>query len=80
MMNEVNALVWPSAGGVGMLDPLQWAQTVKIATSAGIIKAAPGADAYDTSIVKEALASIVDMDAIGADFLKGTVTVTPGGK
>jgi NitT/TauT family transport system substrate-binding protein len=79
MMNEVNALVWPSPLGVGTLDPDLWAQTVRIAKAAGIIKNDPTSDAFATDIVKEALAGITD-DATGKDFKKGTVAVTPGGK
>jgi NitT/TauT family transport system substrate-binding protein len=78
-MNEVNALVWPSPLGVGVIDPVFWGQTVKVAKNAGVIKNSPGLTSYDTSIVTEALASMPDLDTTGADFQKGTVTVTPGG-
>ena len=78
MMNEINALVWPSPDGVGMIDPIFWAQTVKIAKDAGIIKADPSIDAYTNDIVEEALTGITE-DAKGDDFTKGTVEVTPGG-
>ncbi len=78
MMNEVNALVWPSAAGVGVLDPVSWNQTVQIAKSGGIIKADPSTNAYDTSIVADALTGITD-DTKATDFKKGTVTVTAGG-
>lgn len=78
MMNEVNALVWPSPVGVGMIDPVFWQQTVKVAKTSGIIKADPSIDAYTSDIVKEALAGITD-DTKGANFQKGTVEVTPGG-
>jgi NitT/TauT family transport system substrate-binding protein len=79
MMNEIGALVWPSPDGIGTLDPTLWAQTVKIAKDAGIIKADPSTDAYTTDIVEEALAGITE-DAKGETFKKGTVEVTPGGK
>ena len=79
MMNEVNALVWPSAGGVGLLDPVFWGQTVRVAKGAGIIKADPSLDAYDATIAEEALAGITDMDTKGESFQKATVEVTPGG-
>jgi NitT/TauT family transport system substrate-binding protein len=78
MMNEVNALVWPSPLGVGVLDPVFYSQTVRISKNAGVIKNEPSPDAYDASIAKEALQSITD-DTKGADFKKGTVQVTPGG-
>ncbi len=79
MMNEVNALVWPSPIGVGMIDPVFWQQTVKVSKNTGIIKADPSIDAYTSDIVKEALAGITD-DTKGDGFTKGTVEVTAGGK
>jgi NitT/TauT family transport system substrate-binding protein len=78
MMNEINALVWPSPNGVGTVDPIIWNQTVKISKQAGIIKADPAFDSYVTDIVEEALAGITD-DTKGEGFTKGTVEVTPGG-
>src|SRR5829696_4855367 len=78
MMNEVNALVWPSPNGIGVLDPIGWNQTVQVAKTAGIIKQDPSTTAYDTSIVTEALAGI-EGDTKGESFTKGTVEVTPGG-
>ena len=51
MMNEINALVWPSPCGIGVLDPIGWNQTVQVAKQAGIIKQDPSTSAYDTSIV-----------------------------
>jgi NitT/TauT family transport system substrate-binding protein len=79
MMNEVGALVWPSPGGVGMIDPITWGQTVRIAKGAKIIKDDPSLDSYTNDIVKEALAGITD-DTKGESFKKGTVEVTAGGK
>ena len=79
MMNEVNALVWPSPIGVGMIDPVFWQQTVKVSKNTGIIKADPSIDAYTSDIVKEALAGITD-DSKGEGFTKGAVEVTAGGR
>ena len=78
MLNEVNALVWPSPLGVGVLDPVFWGQTVKVAKNAGVIKNDPSIDAYDATIATDALTAITD-ETKGASFKKGTVTVTPGG-
>jgi NitT/TauT family transport system substrate-binding protein len=78
MMNEIGALVWPSPEGIGMMDPTLWAQTVKIAKDAGIIKADPSIDDYTNDIVEEALTGITE-DAKGEGFTKGTVEVTPAG-
>jgi NitT/TauT family transport system substrate-binding protein len=79
MLNEVNALVWPSPLGVGVLDPVFWGQTVKVAKNAGVIKNAPSIDAYDATIAADALSALTAEDTKGANFKKGTVTVTAGG-
>ena len=78
MMNEVNALIWPSTGGVGVLDPIAWNQTVQVAKGAGIIKQDPSTGAYDATIAAEALKGI-EGDTKAESFTKGTVEVTPGG-
>ena len=78
MMNEINALVWPSPLGVGMMDPVFWGQSVRISKGAAIIKTDPSIDAYTTDIVEEALTGITE-DSKGESFTKGTVPVTPGG-
>ena len=79
MMNEINPLVWPSADGIGIMDATQWQQTVDVALGAGIIKAAPPAEAYRTDLAEAALAELGDVDTTGTSFVKGTVEVTPGG-
>ena len=78
MMNEINPLVWPSPNGIGMMDPGEWQQSVDVALAAGIIKAAPPAEAYRTDLATAALSAITD-DTKGADFKKGEVQVTEGG-
>jgi NitT/TauT family transport system substrate-binding protein len=77
-MNEVNALVWPSPNGIGIMDPALWQQTVDVSLGAGIITEAPPADAYRTDLAQEALGEITD-DTKGADFQKGVVEITEGG-
>jgi NitT/TauT family transport system substrate-binding protein len=79
MMNEINPLIWPSPGGIGMMDPTLWQQTVDVSTDAAIITAAPPADAYRTDLAEAALAELADADTKGESFVKGTVEVTPGG-
>jgi len=79
MMNEINPLIWPSPNGIGMLDPASLQQTVDISTAAGIIKAAPAAEATRTDLAAAALAELTDVDTKGTAFTKGTVEVTPGG-
>jgi NitT/TauT family transport system substrate-binding protein len=77
-LNEVNALVWPSPNGIGIMDPALWQQTVDVSIGAGIIKDAPPAEAYRTDLATKALEGITD-DTKGADFQKGVVEVTEGG-
>jgi NitT/TauT family transport system substrate-binding protein len=79
MMNEINALIWPSPDGIGMLDSGLWDQTVDISLESEIIAEAPPSDAYRTDLAQAALDGIEE-DATGDDFEKGTVEVTPGGE
>jgi NitT/TauT family transport system substrate-binding protein len=79
MMNEVDPLVWPSPAGIGIMDPAKWQQTVTISRDAGIIKADPPPGAFRTDLATRALSTITE-DTKGADFVKGDVTVTAGGK
>ncbi len=81
MMNEINALVWPSPLGVGAMDPALWDQTVKVATEEGILAAEPDDDAFRTDIVAEALANLEaeGLDTVGDGFAKIEVEVTEGG-
>ena len=79
MMNEINPLIWPSPAGIGMMDATLWQQTVDVSLGAGVIKAAPPAEAYRTDLAEAALGELADADTKGESFVKGTVDVTPGG-
>jgi NitT/TauT family transport system substrate-binding protein len=78
MLNEVNALIWPSPDGIGLMDPAKWEHTVEVSLDAGIIAAAPPPEAYRTDLAIRALEGITD-DTRGADFRKGVVELTEGG-
>jgi len=78
MMNEINALIWPSPDGVGMLDADLWSQTVDTALEAGIITAAPDAASYRTDLAAKALEGL--SDATGTGWTKAVVQITPGGE
>jgi NitT/TauT family transport system substrate-binding protein len=78
-MNEINALVWPSPDGIGIMDADLWQQTVDVSLESGIISAAPPAEAYRTDLATQALEGITE-DKTGSGFQKGTVEVTPGGE
>ena len=79
MMNEINALVWPSPNGIGILDPKLWQQTVDISKAFKILKNDPAEWAFRTDLAQAALDGL-EGDAKGADFTKATVEVTPGGE
>ena len=80
MMNEINALVWPSPLGVGVLDPVFCGQTVKRRQERGRHQERPVARRVRrVDRAKEALKAITDGDTKGADFKKATLAVTPGG-
>lgn len=79
MMNEINALIWPSPDGVGILDPDLWQQTVDISLEFDILTEEPTDGAFRTDLAEAALAGI-DGDTTGDDFEKAEVEVTPGGE
>ncbi len=81
MMNEINALIWPSPLGVGTMDPGLWDQTIKVATEEGILSAEPDDGAFREDIVAEALSNLEDegLDVVGDGFSKVEVEVTEGG-
>lgn len=81
MMNEINALIWPAPKGVGIMDPVSFNRTAKIAQQFGVIKKAPSG-AYRTDLAKKAVAAIKaqGLDPIGKGWKKATVKVTAGGK
>jgi NitT/TauT family transport system substrate-binding protein len=78
MMNEINALIWPSPDGVGMLSADAWSQTVDTAIEAGIIAAAPPDSAFRTDLATSALDGLDS--ATGTDFHKAVVEITKGGE
>ena len=53
-MNEINNLIWPSEGGVGMMDEDLWDQTISVATSESVLKSDPGSGAYITTYASAA--------------------------
>jgi len=78
MMNEINALIWPSPDGIGILSADAWAQTVDTALEADIIAAEPPDEAFRTDLAEAALDGLED--ATGDDFEKAEVEVTEGGE
>jgi NitT/TauT family transport system substrate-binding protein len=81
MMNEINALTWPSPKGIGIMDKQAYARTAKIAKQFGAIKK-PASGAYRDDLAKAAVAQLKKqgVDVNGRSWKKMTVKVTPGGK
>lgn len=80
MMNEINALIWPSPAGIGVMDADLYQQTVDISTDFGVLENAPDEGAYRTDLAEEALTHIGDLDAVGEDFTRIEVELRPGGE
>ena len=86
-MNEVNKLIWPAAGGAGMIDSAAWDRTAKLAQEtknlegSTVLTAAPDAEAYTNDIVTEALALLDELgvDTKGEGFAPIEVTLNEGG-
>jgi NitT/TauT family transport system substrate-binding protein len=80
MMNEVNALIWPSPEGVGYLDPEAFDRTAEIATTyVDGIEEQPGEEAYTNEYVEQAWEGL-EGDPTGDDWEREEVEVTPGGE
>jgi NitT/TauT family transport system substrate-binding protein len=81
MMNEINKLIWPSAGGIGIMNTAAFNRTAQISKEFGVIKKAP-TGAYRTDLAKAAVAGLKQqgMDVYGKSWQPLKVTVSPGGK
>jgi NitT/TauT family transport system substrate-binding protein len=87
MANETNKLIWPAAGGIGVIDPAAWEQTVAGALAAvneqgqHLITAEPPTTAYDNTYIEEAINDLgSDVDTTGESFQPIEVTLTEGGQ
>ena len=83
-LNEVNALIWPSPDGIGVMDPDAWAQTVEVATTQipELEGQEIGDDVYDSSFAEAAVAALEEegLDVRGEDFEKTEVELVEGGE
>ncbi len=83
-LNEVNALIWPSEAGIGVMDPDAWAQTVEVATTQ--IPELEGVEVddsvYDSGFAEAAVAALEEegLDVYGEDFEKAEVELAEGGE
>jgi NitT/TauT family transport system substrate-binding protein len=79
MMNEINALIWPSSDGIGVMDAASYRQTVDIALQFGDITQPPNGTIYRTDLARQALTGL-EGNTNGLGWQKALVEVTPGGK
>lgn len=79
VLNESQALIWPSPASIGTLSASDWAADAQAALDAGLIRNPVSADASRTDLAQSAQQSMTGVDLIGANYEKGTVQITPGG-
>jgi NitT/TauT family transport system substrate-binding protein len=81
MMNEINALIWPSKLGIGITSRAAFSRTAKIAQQFKVINKAPSG-AYRVDLAKAAVAQLKaeGIDVYGKKWKKAKVKVTAGGK
>lgn len=82
MLNEINALIWPSPNGIGLMDRSAFERTAQIAHDYQIITTTPDAGTYRTDLAQKALEALnrQGLDSRGLDFKKHVVRVTKGGE
>ena len=86
-MNEVNKLIWPAAGGAGVIDQAAWDRTAQLSQEtknlegSTVLTAAPDANAFTNDIVNEALALLegLGVDTKGSGYAPITVELKEGG-
>ncbi len=76
-LNEINALIWPSPNGIGMMDQAAYDRTVQIALDGKILTKEP-TDGFRNDLTEKALKDLGG-DIKGEAWQKATVTLTEGG-
>ncbi|HVR31519.1 MAG TPA: ABC transporter substrate-binding protein [Acidimicrobiia bacterium] len=83
-MNEINGLIWPSPGGIGVMDTALWDQTIEVATTQ--IPELQGVDipagSYNSEYAEAAVAALNDegLDTVGSGWERLVVELNPGGE
>ena len=86
-MNEVNKLIWPATGGVGVIDTAAWDRTATIASGTKnldgktVLSKAPDATSWTNDIVNEAIKQLTaaGVDVNGSSYAPITVELQEGG-
>ncbi len=81
-LNEINALIWPTSQGIGVMDATAFQRTADIAKQFKVVKKPATKDAYRTDLAQAAVDELKNdgVDVNGNDWKKATVQVTEGGK
>jgi NitT/TauT family transport system substrate-binding protein len=79
MMNEINALIWPSPNGIGLMDEAAFDRTVQIAVEGKILTQEPEGTAFRNDLAQQALDAL-EGDKTGESWTKAEVELTEGGK
>ena len=81
-LNEINAITWPNAGGIGLMSAAAFQQTADIAKQFKVISKPATKAAYRTDLAKAALAKVkaMGLDPFGKSWKKAAVKLTAGGK
>jgi NitT/TauT family transport system substrate-binding protein len=83
-MNEINGLIWPSPGGIGVMNADLWTQTVDVATTQ--IPELQGVDipagSFTTEFAEAAVAALNDegLDTVGSGWVRLEVELNEGGE
>jgi NitT/TauT family transport system substrate-binding protein len=82
MMNEINKLIWPAKGGIGMMNKASYTRTATLMKKFGGISKMPTAGAYRTDLAAAAIAGLKakGLDVYGKSYKPIVVHITPGGK
>ena len=80
-LNEINALIWPNDGGIGVMNSGDFDITAQIAKDYKIIKNEASSDAYTTDHAQAAVDELESdgVDVKGENYQKQEVEVTEGG-
>ena len=81
-MNEINKLIWPVLRGVGVMNPVAFARTAKIAQQFKVTSKLQGKASYRTDLATKAIALLKKqgVNVTGKGYRAVVVKVTPGGK
>ena len=83
-MNEINGLIWPSPGGIGVMDAGLWDQTIEVATTQ--IPELQGVDipegSYTSEYAEAAVAALNEegLDTVGSGWTRMEVQLNEGGE